>query len=369
MARTKKGARVLGPYEEPGGFRVVTIDDEGNRAVGWYATKAEAIEVAEEAERLKPGAPLVTVGHAIDEYGRFLKARREKNKRANRNSRSVEVTTSRLRSFIGKDKMLGDVRNVTLGLLKQRVRHRAGRISFDTLTGDVGAWSRLLKWCYRKGWVASATIAGLDEVWEMDELDGEHNRGKPQLRIDEARKLLDVLRAEVSQAATAVLCILLLGLRSRELLDRVVRDLDDQGWILVIRKGKTKRSNRKVRLAPEIREQLQGLAEGRRPHDPLFPARERKEERLKGGGFHYSTWLNDQVKAFCDKAGVPVVCVHGLRSTHASLAEEARETAEAVAAALGHTSPKVTHDHYTMPDVVAEKQRKRALKVLEGGRG
>jgi len=175
--------------------------------------------------------------------------------------------------------------------------------------------------------------------------------------------------AEVSQAATAVLCILLLGLRSRELLDRVVRDLDDQGWILVIRKGKTKRSNRKVRLAPEIREQLQGLAEGRRPHDPLFPARERKEERLKGGGFHYSTWLNDQVKAFCDKAGVPVVCVHGLRGTHASLAEEAGETAEAVAAALGHTSPKVTHDHYTMPDVVAEKQRKRALKVLEGGRG
>jgi integrase len=367
MARKKKGARVLGPYKEPGGFRVIAIDEEGNRSVGWYETKEEAIEVAEEADRRKPGSPRVTVKHAVDAYGSHLSAKRKKNRRVNQKSRSVDVTTSRLNRFIGERKLRGDIRHVTLGLLKQRVRYRAARTSFDTLAGDVGAWSRLLKWCYRRGWVASATIAGLEELWEMDELDGERNKGKPQLRIDEARLLLTILLATVSQAATAVLCILLLGLRSRELLDRVVRDLDDDGWILVIEKGKTRRSNRKVRLTPEVRERLQRLARGRKPNDPLFPARVRKGERLKGEGFHYSTWLNDQVKAFCRKAGVPEVCVHGLRGTHASLAEEAGETAEAVASALGHTSSKVTHDHYTMPDAVASARQRKALKVLAGG--
>jgi len=46
-------------------------------------------------------------------------------------------------------------------------------------------------------------------------------------------------------------------------------------------------------------------------------------------------------------AGVPVVCPHGLRGTHATLAEEAGEAGAAVARQLGHTDHKVTEGHGT----------------------
>lgn len=368
MARRKKGARVLGPYADKGGWRVVAIDEEGNRVVGWYPTEEEAIEVAEEAERLKPGQPKVTIKKGIKDYEKHLKKKQQRKKRVSKRSKSVPNTVSRLENFIGKKNHERGIRSVTTALLRQRIIHRAQKVEFDTLTGDFGAACRWVKWCYKKGWIPAATVAGLDTLKEMDELDGEHNRGKPQLRIDEARKLLKLLLSKSGQAAMAVLCVLLLGLRSREILERVARDLDDDGWLLWIKRAKTRRSNRKVELTPELRTRMQKLAEGLAPGDPLFPARKRGDEPLKNEGFHYPSWLRERVQEFCVEAKVPVVCTQGLRGTHSSLAEAGGATAEVVAAALGHTSPKVTRDHYTMPDVADQARRKRALKVLKGGR-
>lgn len=369
MARKKKGARVLGPYPDKGGWRVIAIDEEGNRAVGWHATKAEAIEVAEEAQRLNPYRPPIVVGDAIDQYGEYLRRKLAKNRARNGRSKSVTTTTSRLKNFVGKENLDMGLRGVSTAFLRERIIRRDEVVAFDTLAGDFGAARRWLRWCHTKGWISSATLGALDGLARMEELEGVHNRGKPQLRIDEARKLRDVLMEQDSQAATAVLCLLLLGLRSGEVLQRVVRDLDDDGWLLHIKRGKTARSNRKVKLIPELRGRLLELAEGREPGDPLFPARKRSGERLKGGGFHHNDWLRCQVHRFCDLAGVPLRCPHGLRGTHASLAESAGATAEVVAAALGHTSPKVTHDHYTMPNAVDEARQRRTLTVLAGGRG
>lgn len=44
MSRRKGGARVLGPYEENDGWRVVSIDDDGNRESLFFKTKAEAMD-------------------------------------------------------------------------------------------------------------------------------------------------------------------------------------------------------------------------------------------------------------------------------------------------------------------------------------
>ena len=76
---------------------------------------------------------------------------------------------------------------------------------------------------------------------------GQRNRGKKQLRIDEARKLGDLSASPTNagdDAAVGVLTALLLGLRASEVTDRVVRDLDDDGRLLWIEFGKTKRSRR-----------------------------------------------------------------------------------------------------------------------------
>ncbi len=51
-----------------------------------------------------------------------------------------------------------------------------------------------------------------------------------------------------------------------------------------------------------------------------------------------------------NKAKVPQVCTHGLRGTHATLAEAAGVTSHVVAASLGHVNDQVTGRHYTMPE-------------------
>jgi integrase len=174
------------------------------------------------------------------------------------------------------------------------------------------------------------------------------NRGKPQLRIDEARKLVKLclkLADENHAGAIGTLTALMLGLRASEVTDRVVRDLDDGGRLLWVPYGKTQRSKRTLEVPAMLRPYLLRLAEGRRPDEQLLGA---------GHTWHASKakkrdrrWLFDQVQIICTKAGVPPVCTHSLRGLHATLATEAGATPQLVANALGHTSPQVAQLHYT----------------------
>jgi integrase len=74
-------------------------------------------------------------------------------------------------------------------------------------------------------------------------------------------------------------------------------------------------------------------------------------------------WLH----AFCDEAGVPRVCTHSLRGLHATLATEAGATSHAVAGALGHTSPAVTHAHYIERGATRRATTKRVVGKLHAG--
>jgi integrase len=155
---------------------------------------------------------------------------------------------------------------------------------------------------------------------------------------------------------------MLLGVRSRQLLDRHVRDLDDGGTVLWIRrKAKTRRGKRRVRVPEPLFTLLQAQVKGREPSDLIFG-------ELEGQGRpRSSSWLADEVKKLCSAAGITVVCPQGLRGTHSSLAEGAGITPLAVAASLGHTSPKVTGEHYTLPEVRQDAQQERVLKLVQAG--
>jgi integrase len=62
----------------------------------------------------------------------------------------------------------------------------------------------------------------------------------------------------------------LLGLRASEVTDRVVRDLDDDGRLLWIEFGKTKRSRRTLEIPAILRPYLLALAKGRAPDAQLI---------------------------------------------------------------------------------------------------
>lgn len=160
-------------------------------------------------------------------------------------------------------------------------------------------------------------------------------------------------------ASVGVLAALLLGLRASEVTDRVVRDLDDDGRLLWIEFGKTRRARRTLEVPLVLRPYLLALAEGRGPDEQLIT---RKPLRTGKKADRY--WLMRETRRLCTDAKTPRVCVHSLRGLHATLATEAGATSRAVAGALGHSTPAVTQAHYIDGTAKRRANSKRVVNAL-----
>jgi integrase len=205
----------------------------------------------------------------------------------------------------------------------------------------------------KQGCIATNPLADVKAV-------GQRNRGKKQLRIDEARKLVDLCirkANEGDEAAVGAMTAFLLGLRASEVTDRVVRDLDDDGRLLWIEFGKTKRSRRTLEVPALLRPYLLALAKGRAPDAQLISRTISRRSGKKRDRY----WLGHHVARLCAEAEVPVVCTQSLRGLHASVATDAGATSHVVASALGHSSPAVTHAHYIE---AATARRARTRRVV-----
>jgi integrase len=161
------------------------------------------------------------------------------------------------------------------------------------------------------------------------------------------------------QAAVGVLTALLLGLRASEVTDRVVRDLDDGGRLLWIELGKTKRSCRTLEMPALLRPYLLALAKDRAPDAQMIT-----RGMTKRGNRRDRQWLLHWLGVYCAEAKVPHVCVHSLCRLHATLATEAGQTSHAVASALGHSSPAVTHAHYIERGARRRASTKRVVAAI-----
>ena len=165
-------------------------------------------------------------------------------------------------------------------------------------------------------------------------------RRKPQLTLDEARKLRDKCISDDTPEAVAVLATLLLGLRASEVVNIQPRDLDDGGRILWVRAPKNGRD-----LALSVPMELQALM-----------------PKVAGLGGRSRYWLYYHTRRLCESASVPVVTPHGLRGTHATLARSAGATGDVVAKALNHSDERVTRDHYYQPGTV---ERANVISLTE----
>ena len=63
-------------------------------------------------------------------------------------------------------------------------------------------------------------------------------------------------------------------------------------------------------------------------------------------GVVYNSTVNDVLARHCREAGVPVISIHGLRHTHASLLLFAGVSIASVARRLGHSSMNTTQKTY-----------------------
>jgi integrase len=188
---------------------------------------------------------------------------------------------------------------------------------------------------------------------------GKGHAGKDQLRIDEARQLTQVLIDAATQGeegAIATYTQLVLGLRSSEVLNRKVHDLDDEGRVLWIPSGKTDNARRRLEVPDVLRTLLLAQAQGK-PAEQLLFGSDRTQP-------HCSPWLWRQLKIYCKRAGLRRVCPHSLRGLHSSLAVAAGCTSTMVASALGHGSFAITAKHYVDADTLRNSTVRRVSAAL-----
>ena len=351
------GAGAFGPYEHGSGFRVVVRRTAGGSTVSeTFATRGEAEEAlaAARAELLVAHEPL---GDLIDRY-------EDDQKKRGLRSSTYKQTRTRLRAFFASalEVNLPDLTRHLAEKLFEALRDTPTTStkkppSVDTLRNTLAETRAFVRWCRSQGW-----MRGPDPLIKL-KVFGKRRRGKPQLRIDEARvwysKAIELADAG-DDGAVAGLSTLLLAPRASELVSRLARDLDDNGRILWIDdeddfKTKTDSSRRKVEIPEILQPYLRRLADGKDGSAPLFPSVSRY-------------WPRDNIRRICGLAGVRKVSAHGMRGLHSTLAVAAGATAHLVAASLGHSSSSVTERHYIAPGTTRNARAEAALRVLSGGR-
>lgn len=100
---------------------------------------------------------------------------------------------------------------------------------------------------------------------------------------------------------------------------------------------KNKSSSRRVPIDWQIVMQFAELIKLLPEDEPIF---------IKAGKKVYNSTINDKLKRLCIKSNVPVISLHGLRHTHASLLLFAGVSTASVALRLGHSSINTTQKTY-----------------------
>jgi integrase len=98
---------------------------------------------------------------------------------------------------------------------------------------------------------------------------------------------------------------------------------------------KNESSNRKIQIDWQLAMQFSQLIKAKEPDKPIF---------VKGRVFNST--INNRLKALCTNANIPIITVHGLRHTHASLLLFAGVSIASVANRLGHSSMTTTQETY-----------------------
>jgi integrase len=98
---------------------------------------------------------------------------------------------------------------------------------------------------------------------------------------------------------------------------------------------KNESSNRKIQIDWQLAMQFSQLIKAKEPDKPIF---------VKGRVFNST--INNRLKALCTNANIPIITVHGLWHTHASLLLFAGVSIASVANRLGHSSMTTTQETY-----------------------
>ena len=190
----------------------------------------------------------------------------------------------------------------------------------------------------------------------------EKREKKKALTKEELTEFLDLAEKHVSPVLfVAWWTLAYTGLRRGELLALEWSDIDFENRTLRVERTlvrisgqlstqspKTKKSRRKITLDPRTVEILKNWR--LKQKKILFKNGAGKSELVfsnSSGGYLMESRLRDELRKFLKRYGLPIISVHGLRHTHASILFEAGIEAKQIADRLGHSRIQTTLDMYT----------------------
>jgi len=345
-----KTTRIYGPYPDGDKWRVVLLSDTGSRVARLLPSREEAEAfMAELAQEVKTSYAPRTISEALAEYLGDKEA-------AGLKENSVRTIRDKLLTFFPEGERLTISRERATEIYRAATTRQSRyqrTVTAATHRAQLRCARAFYAWCIERGYLT-------DNPFSRVKGTGRVNSGKVQLRLDEVRKLVEVLTSESEagdQGAAALLLQLVLGLRSSEILSRQVRDVDDGGRVLWIPDGKTKNARRRLSVPEELQPLVKRLLAGRTAEDLLFGEGDRTRP-------YTSPVLWKRLRRLCQKAGVREVCPHSLRGLHSTLAIEAGSTSGAVIAQLGHSSFRTTERHYVDKDRYRDASVRRVSDAL-----
>lgn len=226
----------------------------------------------------------------------------------------------------------------------------------DTHRGSLVSARAFGRFCVSKTWLPENPFEDVQPV-------GRKSKGKPQLRVDEARKFQAHCRKawDESRDRTAVAgwLALMFSLRATEVSQLQARDVDDKGRILLIaeHERKTEAARRTAQVPAKLVPVLLELAEKPATADGHLFAKE-------DGSPADRYWVRYWVRRHCELAGVPIITAHGMRGTAATIGSVATGGAKVMAEALGHESESMTRDAYIKSGALEDATAQRVADLL-----
>ena len=343
-------ARAHGPYRHGRKWRVHFVTGSGRHRSTSYETFNSRADAQRCFEAASAEAQGLTVSAAIT---RYLDAKRAQGRAA----LTIVAYDQRLRVLLAEylHRPLRSIANRGHAIYAAVL---AGR-SADGHQNLLVAGRLFARWCVKHRWLRSDPFVDVEAVGQRV-----HGADKERLTTDESRKIEAWCLAHPEDpGAVLTLGYLYLGARNTEFARRDVRDVDDDGRVLVIGKTKSKAGRRRLAIPDALAGMLRAICAGRAPDAPIFvDANGRRMGR---------NTARKHVRRVCAAAGVRVLPPQGLRRTWSSLADAVGEAPLAIAKHLGHAvggAPKVTEQAYMQRGAAAAAAADRVLKVIQGGR-
>jgi len=144
-----------------------------------------------------------------------------------------------------------------------------------------------------------------------------------------------------------ILLVAKTGMRFSEVLALTPKDFDFKHQIISVNKTwdykgvkgfmptKNITSNRKIQIDWQTVNQFSELIKGLPESDPIFVQ-----------GRIFNSTVNNALARYCEKTKIPIISIHGLRHTHASLLFYSGVSIASVARRLGHASMATTQKTY-----------------------